>query len=231
MASLLLIGATGDVGRGIAAELLDAGYEVLAVGHHEGRLAELAKVLGHARLRTLVGSVADEAAAQSLLDKARTVVPVFDGVIVSVNLPMKSATLHAQSLDDVIATLRGNVGMHFVAAKAFIPAVRAGGLYLGIGGGMADFVAEGTGVMSMCQAAQRNMYRALALEYADCGLRFHELLVCSMVAGHSNRDKAHPKWITDREIGRYVLAILEQPASFTDTLLYLKSKSQVAELA
>lgn len=231
MARVVLIGATGDVGRGIAAELLDAGHEVLAVGRHAERLAALAEEFRNSRLLTFIGSVADETAAQALLQQVRSRIPQPDAVIASVNLPMQSATLNTLSLDELVAILRGNVGMHFVAAKAFVPAVRPGGLYLGIGGGMADFVAEGTGPMSMCQAAQRNLFRALALEFAPLDLRFRELLVCSMVAGHSNRAQAHPKWITDREVGRYVRAILERPADFADTLLYLKSKSQVAELA
>ncbi len=230
MANILLIGATGDVGHGIARVLVASGHNVLAVGRNEQRLNALSASLSSPHLQTLLGSIEDEAHAAQLQELIRIRMPQLDAVVTSVNLPMKTVTLHTLSLDEVTATLRGNVGMHFVAAKTLVPMLRPGGLYLGIGGGMADFVGPGTGLMSMCQAAQRNLFRSLAIEFEERELRFRELLVCSMVAGNSNRDQAHPKWITDEEIGRYVRAILDQPEKFTETLLYLKSKTQVAEL-
>lgn len=230
MQNVLVIGATGDVGHGVVAQLLEGGHRVAAAGRGRERLDRLAAKLDHPALSTVAGSVEDEAGAARLLDAVRQQLPRLDAVITSVNLPMTERRLLDASLDDLTAILRANVGMHFVAAKTFVPALRAGGLYLGIGGGMADMVFPNMGHLAICQAAQRNMFRALALEYAEAGVRFHELLIRSMVAGESNRAKAHPKWLTDAEIGRYVRAIVEQPEAFTETILDLKSKAQVAEL-
>ena len=231
MKNVLVIGATGDVGQGIVAQFLTAGYRVLAAGRSAERLATLAARFGEAILDTVVGSVEDEAAAIRLLAAVRGKASGLDAVITSVNLPLTPRPFAGISLDELTGILRGNVGMHFVAAKTFVPAVNAGGLYLGIGGGMADNVFPDMGHIAMCQAAQRNMFRALALDYAAGDVRLRELLICSLVAGASNRATAHPKWITDQEIGRYVRAIFEQPASFADTILSLKSKAQVAELS
>lgn len=228
MKNVLVIGATGDVGQGVVAQLRHAGYRVMAAGRSAERLAALAaQVTG---LETVVGSVEDETTAARLRDAVHSKMPQLDAVIVSVNLPMAPRSLTGTSLDELMQLLRGNLGTHFVAAKAFVPAIRPGGLYLGIGGGMADNVFPDMGHLAIGQAAQRNMFRALALDWKDIDLRFRELLICSLVAGASNRDKAHPKWITDAEIGRYVRAIIEQPETFTETILSLKSKAQVAEL-
>jgi len=53
-------------------------------------------------------------------------------------------------------------------------------LFLGIGGGTADFVIPKLGHMSMIQAARRMLYRSLAMEQPD-GAQVRELILVSMV--------------------------------------------------
>lgn len=68
MPCVLVIGATGDVGQGVVAALLQAGRQVLAVARQAQRLQALAQALGSPpALRTLTGSVASDAQAAAML--------------------------------------------------------------------------------------------------------------------------------------------------------------------
>ena len=82
--------------------------------------------------------------------------------------------------------------------------------------------------MSMSQAALRMMYRGLAKERVE-GAKLRELMIVSMVAGRSNREEAPEEWITDREVGLHVCAILDEPERFPGPVLQLRSRSQVGQ--
>jgi len=228
--TILVIGASGDVGRGITSELLRSGYRVVAAGRDSGKLAGLQSQLASiGPLQTIAGSVEDAASASALRDRVRALVGPLGGVITSVNMPPQTVSLQAMPGPQLLETLRANVVTHLVAASVFVPALEPGGIFLGIGGGMADVVVPGYGAIAMCQAAQRAMYRALAAELPNQNVRLQELMIHSMVAGDSNRATAHPKWITDADVGLHVLAILEKPDLFPETILALKSRKQVGQ--
>lgn len=48
------------------------------------------------------------------------------------------------------------------------------------------------------------LYRNVAKESRDSGVVVRELLIRSMVAGDSNRDRAPAGWISDEQVGRAV---------------------------
>src|SRR4051812_23692659 len=159
---VLVIGASGDVGQGVASQLLQAGYRVIAAGRSADKLQALSQRLAAATaLETVVGSVADETSAQALRAAVQQRAERLDAVIVSVNAPWQQAPLEAVSSRQLIDVLNTNLVSHLMAAQAFVPALPAGATYLAIGGGMADFVVPGFGPVSMCQAAQRAMFRML----------------------------------------------------------------------
>lgn len=226
----LVVGATGDVGRGVARQLLQAGWHVVAAGRRPDKLAALQAELAQAgTLQTVVGSVEDTASAHALWQAAGAGGARFDAVIVTVNgqfgeLPLSEVT--AGQLEDV---LRQNLFPHLAAAQAIVPALADGATYLAIGGGMADLVFPGRGPISICQAAQRMVFRHLAEEWKDRPVRVHELMLYSMIAGHSNRASADPRWLTDEDVGRHVLAVLERPDWFNEPILTLKSRKAVAQ--
>ncbi|MDY0012566.1 MAG: SDR family oxidoreductase [Rhodocyclaceae bacterium] len=226
---IVVIGATGDVGQGIVDQLLRAGYRVIAAGRSVERLERLrSRLAGVGVLEVVAGSVEDEDAAASLVEQVGKLAHRLAGVVVSVNAPLEAMSLPNTRSGAFMEVLRTNLATHLVAAKSFIPALPAGANYLAIGGGMADLVVPGMGVLSMCQAAQRVMFRVLAEEMKDRGVRIQELMLVSMIAGESKRGQAHPKWwITDEEVGRHVLAILENPDWFPEPILTLKSRKEV----
>ncbi|MGD0955598.1 MAG: SDR family oxidoreductase [Candidatus Acidiferrales bacterium] len=229
MATVLVIGATGDVGQGIVSVLLRSGYRVIAASRGEERLRGLVQRLGFpAALRTLRGSVENEATAAALLAAIREGSDSLDAVITTVSAPRKSGVLlFDRSADDLSQVLRDNLITHFVSAKTFIPAIANGGAYLSIGGGLADFVRPGFGHHSMAQAALRMMLRTLAVELSDRPVVVRELLIASMVNGESRRSIAQPEWVTDLDVGEHVRAILERPHEFPDLIQTLRSRGQV----
>lgn len=224
--NILVIGAAGDVGQGIAGQLLHAGHHVIAAGRSADKLRFLQQRLDQAdAMKWLAGSVETEASAAKLREKVRSLTPQLDGVVVSVNAPVRPAAMADVDSNRLLEVLRTNLAAHLIAARTFIPVLPADALYLAIGGGMADTVFPGMGLLSVCQAAQRAMFRVLAAEMQASGVRIRELMLYSMIAGESNRAVAQPKWITADDVGRHVVAILDHPAWFPEPILSLKSRN------
>jgi len=230
MKNALIVGATGEVGKGITGELLAAGYRVVASSRRQESLESLlTRYPAESSLQIVRGSVEDEASASALLEAVRTKVDRLDAVIVSVNGAADMRPLVEWSSGDLLGVLQQNLISHFVSAKTLIPAVADGGMYLAIGGGMADFVFPGNGHISMGQAAQRMMFRYLSTELSARPLHIRQLTIASMVNGEKKRGVAHPQWVTDADVGQHVRAILEGPDMFPDAILTLRSRKQVGK--
>jgi NAD(P)-dependent dehydrogenase (short-subunit alcohol dehydrogenase family) len=227
MKNILIIGAAGDVGQGMVAQFLGAGHRVLAVGRNAQRLEALRdRFASDALLEILPGDISNETAAAALRDAAIERLGRLDAVIATMTAPHRQRSLETITADEFAELFRDNVLTHFVAAKTFVPVVEPAGLYLAIGGGLADLLVPRAGHVGVCQAAQRRLFLALAAELGD-RVRIHELMIYSMVAGASNRAKARPEWLTDDEVGRYAVTMLEQPERFTDPIVKLQSREQL----
>lgn len=227
MKSIVLIGATGDVGQGIARALLARGHLVLAVARNATKLGALCDSLGSDHLVPIAGSVGTEAQARRLLADVRAHATSIDAVVVSINSPRRWGTkLLDLASDDLSSVLSADVVSHFTTARTFIPAIRPGGTYVGIGGGTADFVLPDGAHMSVAQAGLRMMYRALAAELTH-PVQLRELIVASVVNGPSTRDVAQPHWVTDDEIGAHVATLVDEPQRYAAPLLRLSRRGQV----
>jgi NAD(P)-dependent dehydrogenase (short-subunit alcohol dehydrogenase family) len=220
MATIAVIGATGDVGRGIVDVLLERDHHLIAIARDSQRLAQLAVPGRHqGRLQILAGSVADDAQAEQLRHKLMTLCPDgIDAAVVSINAPRKSAPLLSYSAAELTDLLGMDLISHYAAVRALVPVIRPNGTFLGIGGGSADFILEGGIQMSVAQAALRMLYRGLAHELAESRVAIHELIIASVVNGASTRESADPSWVTDREIGVQVARMIESPADYPATV-------------
>jgi NAD(P)-dependent dehydrogenase (short-subunit alcohol dehydrogenase family) len=224
--TLLVIGAAGDVGQGVVAEALAAGHRVIACGRSGEKLERIAARFTDKPLAYVVGDIATESGASMLWDEAAKKFGGIDAVVVAVSAAHKRQPLAAWSAADLCASLTAEVGLHFIAAKNFVPRLPASGVFIGLGGGTADFIMPKMAQVSMSQAAQRMLYRGLARERSG-GAEIRELMIVSMVNGESSRQHAKPEWLSDLEIGRHVCAVLSAPASFPGPILQLKSRDQV----
>jgi len=223
-----IIGATGTVGQGIARTLQGAGWSVIAVGRDAARLGELATGF-FGNIATVAGSVADDASAAVAAAEVRRIAPRLDAVITSVNLPSRARRLLDMPGEALAELFSGNVVTHLCAARAFLPLLAEGGRYIGLGGGMADFMFDGMGGASVCQAAQRNLFRFLSRESGGGAASVVELMLYSHIVGPDEADTAEPSNIRADEVGSHVLAILERPEEFPGPILTLKSRKQVGK--
>lgn len=223
--TVVVIGATGDVGRGIVEALLRRGHHVAAAARNSARLAALLAELHHPdNLHAVSGSLDSDEGAAALLGGVRALFRSIDAVVVSVNTPRRPAPLLTQTSDSLTALIRGDLVVHYTAARAFIPALHPGGVLIGIGGGSADFILHEGVPQSIGQAGLRMLYRGLAHELADARVadtqvQVRQLIIASIVNGKSTRDGADPQWVTDAEIGEQVAAVLEEPGAFPGPIL------------
>jgi NAD(P)-dependent dehydrogenase (short-subunit alcohol dehydrogenase family) len=224
--TLLVVGAAGNVGRGIVASALASGRNVVAAELKAEWLDDLkARHAGEA-LAGVVGDIGSEAGAAALWDAACAPFGGVDHVVVSVNVPVRSRPLMDFDADELAKVLLGNTVTHFIGAKVLRPRMPDHGLLIGIGGGTADFIFPQQAHISMGQAAMRMMYRGAAKE-AKTGAQVHELMIISMVASEATRDIAQPDWITNLEVGQHICAILDDPEKFPKPVLHLRSRAQV----
>ena len=212
MKRLVVIGATGDVGAGIIDEALARRWAVLAVARNAAGLAALTGQRRDPLLSIVAGSVASKQRALTLA-RAMCLGPG-DSVVVSVNVAWDPKPIAETPAADLIRMFEANLIPHLVAAAVFLPLLSSDSAYVGIGGGMADWVPRHRAVVSMAQAAQRNLYRALADEGPADGPAVREVLIASMVNGRSNRATARPEWVTDRDVGAMVCQVVQNPDSY-----------------
>lgn len=223
----VIVGATGTVGRGIVRVLSAAGWQVVAVARDATKLAALAKAtLG---IATVAGSVDGDAAAGDLAAQVRAAAPRVDAVVTAINIPLFTTRLLDCPAEKLIEILQGNLITHHCAARAFIPLLAPGGRYIGIGGGMADFTFAGVGPVSLCQAAQRNMFRFFAMETQEQDRSIAELMLFSHIVDPADDDNANPREIRADEVGDHVRAVLDRPEDFPGPILALKSRKQVGQ--
>jgi len=226
--SAVIIGAAGTVGRGIARVLDRAGWAVTAVGRDQAKLASVNDELG-GRAHLIAGSVADDASAAQTAAWVRAHIGAADAVITSINRPLSLQPALEMSGETLSDFFRENVITHHSAAKAFLPLLTDGGRYIGLGGGMADATVPGLVGVSVCQAAQRNLFRFLALEGAAQGASVVELMLYSHIVDPADDASADPRRIRADEVGEHVLAMLLRPEEFVGPIVTLKSRKEVGE--
>ena len=142
--------------------------------------------------------------------------PPLDAVAVSVNGPRVTAPILSHTSEELAGLVTQDIVTHYTAARAFIPILPETGVFLGIGGGSADFILEDGAHLSAAQAGLRMLYRGLALETPNVHVK--ELTVASVVNSPATRAVAHELWVTDLEIGEHVARIIENPGDFPNPI-------------
>jgi NAD(P)-dependent dehydrogenase (short-subunit alcohol dehydrogenase family) len=233
--SVVVLGATGGLGREIVPALVLAGYPVIAVGRDRERLAALAERTGASeRLVTVAGSVANDVEAALLASKVRGLKKRITTVIASLRGPMASTRLLDQPASFLRQTLDENLMIHFLAAKHFLPILaesHPGGLYLLLGGPAADITWAGYGHVSITAAAQKMLARVLREEAKDLSVTVRMLQTGTPVRTENNLRCSCPDWIGADEVARHVVKLIEQGDSNGETVVRVGSYSECARQA
>jgi NAD(P)-dependent dehydrogenase (short-subunit alcohol dehydrogenase family) len=207
--SVVIIGGTGNVGRGIVAAALARDWAVTVVDRDTVGFDALSEEL--AGTKQVVGSVADAAQAAELAD--RLDLAGTDAVIVAVNLPWTPTPLLETSWEQAQAHLDPYLQLHHSAATAFVPRLAPGAVFLGMGGGMADIPARGMGVISMAQAAQRMLYRHVEREARGSQVLVREVMIRAMVHGYGAAGDPAPGALGADVIGTRVCDVVADAAA------------------
>lgn len=164
-ARILIVGASGGMGRPLTAALLDRGASLALAGRDRSRLAEL----GVTRERTITYDLADPAAAQPLIATATVALRGLDGVICC------AGAVAFGPLDEIpVDMLQKLVAVGLVGplalARAAIPVLPRGGFVLNVSGVVAEIPTAGIATYSAAKAGISAGFQALAREVRPRGI-------------------------------------------------------------
>ena len=229
--SVCVLGASGNVGGAIVRALLSRGHQVIAISRSAQKLDAMRQA--HASspgFEVLQGDVESDAKAGILRDAivARFGKPA--AVVASLSSPEADHPMPilATPTDQLRQAFETNFFSHVTCATTLIPAMQAGGVYVGINGGMSDFVVPNMGQLSMTQSALRSLYSVLAKEAQDgqapdLRVQVRMLALYGLVAADAAAVK-DDSWIAGPRIGERVAEIVERPAESPGPILAIKAK-------
>ncbi len=201
MKNIVVIGATGLVGGGIAGVLSTAGHRVLAIGRNRTSLDALQTRFPQIRL--LVADIGSDSGAQAAAAGAIAALGTIDVVITSVNPPRGKMKLRQTTATQFAEFLDQSIISHFAAARAFLPVVAEAGAYVAVGGGSADFVWPNFGHISIAQAAQRMMLNVLATEYTELKIAVRNYMITATV-----HDGTGKEGVSSHQVGENIRGII-----------------------
>jgi 3-oxoacyl-[acyl-carrier protein] reductase len=206
---IFVAGGTGDVGVGIVAALLDQGASVLVPSRSPEKGQRLRDSVRGDGLQIIPGDVGT---VHGATDVAAQIDRPLAGVVASLGGWWQGPVLSLVSADDWDAIIAGNLTSHFAVARAFVPLLQAnGGSYVQILGAAAEYPIAGSSLVSITAAGVAMMGRLLAAEHADLAIHFRQVMIASIVATRA-RQVTDPSWVTARDVGEVVSAILAGPA-------------------
>lgn len=211
-AAVVVLGATGGVGRGVVQAALASGRPVIAVARDKAGLQCLRGKFPEADLSIVSGSVSSDGDGERLVRALRKLGRPIDGVIAAVcgsaprgRLLDHPAAFLRQTLDDDLLP-------HLAAARHLLPLLSEGGrtgTYVLIGGPGADRPWAGYGHRSIATAALRMLARVLHEEARTLGVRVQLLAIDSPVSTELNRAHACEQWPSALAVGQRALALVE----------------------
>lgn len=215
-APLVVLGATGGIGRGVVQAAVDQERPVIAVGRRSRELKALKAAYPEADLTIVVGSVASDSEGAKLARALRKLDRPFAGVVAAVC----GGTERGRLLDHPAAFLRRKLDEdllpHLAAARHLLPVLAEadrGGTYVLIGGPGSEHPWAGYGHRSIGEAALRMLARVLHDEARTMAVRVQLLTVETPVVTERNRGHACPEWPSALAIGQRALALVEHGAS------------------
>lgn len=209
---LLVLGATGVVGRGVVQAALVRDRPVIAVARDAGALAAL-QAEAPDRITALAGSVADDAAGAALAARLRALDRPLGGVVACVCGRAAAGAVLDQPADALRRRLDEDLLPHLAAARHLLPVLATRGhnrTWVMVGGPGDARPWAGHGHRSVGAAALRMMARVLHDEARGQGVRVHLLSVGGAVCDRPALATARPDRPSAIAIGQQVLALVDR---------------------
>ncbi|MDH5821845.1 SDR family NAD(P)-dependent oxidoreductase [Luteimonas sp. RD2P54] len=206
---LLVLGATGAVGRGVVAAAAASRRPVLAVSADGAGLRALRARHPDADLTTIAAPLRSEADAAALAVRLRD--RALCGVIATIGTEAARGRLLDQPAEVLRRTLDEDLLPHLFAARHLFPLLPRhdrGTGYVLVGGPGGEYPWAGYGHRSIAAAALRMLARVLHDEAGRAGLRVQLLTLDTPVRSDGNHAHACAEWPLAEAVGRRALALL-----------------------
>jgi NAD(P)-dependent dehydrogenase (short-subunit alcohol dehydrogenase family) len=218
---LVVLGATGCLGREVVAEALRGGHDVVAVARDAVTLDALVAAHPGAALLPLAASLSSDAGGDALGERLDALGRPIAGVIAAIRgTPMRGRLLD-QPGDFLRRRIDEDLLPHLFAARQLLPRLSASALgrYVLVGGPGADFPWAGYGHHSIAEAALRMLARVLHDEARALDVRVHLLGVNAPLRTPQNARHACDAWPSAVAVARRALALARRSEPAFDAVV------------
>ena len=207
---LLVLGATGLIGRNIVAATVEAGLPVIAVARDSDKLAALKAAFPGADVSVIANTIRDDLAGDRLARELRDSGRPLAGVVASICGSPGRGRLLDQPVSSLGRELDEVLIPHLSAARHVLPFMAENamaGNYILIGGPGSEMPWAGYGPRSVTGAALRMLAQVLHDEARALGIRVQLLDISSPACTDQNLAHACPRWPRVEDIGRRALQL------------------------
>jgi len=217
-AAVVVVGASGTIGREIVRLVAAGGRPVVIVGPNRERLHALAGELPRGLVTTLAGNIVDEHGAAELATQLRELGRPVSGVINAfpTGKAQTDGANRGRLLDQPASVLREfleqTVMAQFALARHVIPLLAASGRngrYVILGGPGSETPWAGYGQRSVAMAATRMLAQVLHDEAQPLGVRVHLVSIDAPVRSDEPGIHECPEWPTVRDVARRAVQLLD----------------------
>jgi len=197
---VVVAGASGAIGEGVTKSYLEAGAQVVALSRSTDSAERLKGYIGEelgGRLSVVVADYTSIAGAAEVARDVRREHGPVDDVVASVGGWWEGPRLWETSEEEWRRVFTDLATAHFALARAWTPSLPSSGSYQLIIGASGVYPVEGSGIVSMQQAALLMMGDVLASEAPDKRVFSHVL----GAVNNRRRRGGRPEWIDVSDVG------------------------------
>jgi NAD(P)-dependent dehydrogenase (short-subunit alcohol dehydrogenase family) len=217
-APIVVVGATGTIGRALVRQLVASGQPVVAVGPRSDHSATLEEATLRGVVAPIVGRIDTEADARRLAGELRGLARPLAGVVVALpdGADIGRGRLLEQPTETLDDCLKRTVLVQHALARHLIPLLAESGRnthYVIVGGPGSETPWAGYGQRSVARAATRMLARVLHDEARASGVRVQLVSIDAPVRSEQPREHECPEWPAASDVARSVIRLVDRTSS------------------